>query len=196
MKRIYSLMTALAFSLLATSSLAANPTDVPKNKQTTLGLYLSPTETWDIVQKAPEKVLFIDVRTRAEASYVGMADGVDGLVPFVDHDPFWAWDSKRNAYKLEPEQNFISEINRRLAGKNLNKDATIIVMCRSGTRSAVAADRLAEAGFTNVYSVVEGFEGDTSKSGPDKGKRTVNGWKNDGLPWSYTLVKDKMPLEN
>jgi hypothetical protein len=36
--------------------------------------------------------------------------------------------------------------------------------------------------------VVYGFEGELS----DKGRRTVNGWKNAGLPWSYELDKSKM----
>lgn len=196
MKRIHSLIAALTLSLMAATSLAANPADVPKDKQTALALYLTPTGAWEMIQKNPDKTLFIDVRTRAEATYVGMAEGVDGLVPFVDHDPFWAWDDKRNSYKLEPVQNFVPAIQLRLDAKNLNKDDIVIVMCRSGTRSAVAANRLAEAGYTKVYSVIEGFEGDSSKSGPDKGQRTVNGWKNDGLPWTYKLEKDKMFIEN
>ena len=49
-------------------------------------------------------------------------------------------------------------------------------------------DRLAEDGFTQVHSVVDGFEGDMSKDG----RRSVNGWKNAGLPWSYKLDKAKM----
>ena len=65
-------------------------------------------------------------------------------------------------------------------------------MCRSGKRSAKAADMLADAGYTKVYSVVDGYEGDKAKDGPDKGKRTVNGWKNSGLPWTYSLDKDYM----
>jgi len=43
-----------------------------------------------------------------------------------------------------------------------------------------------------VYSVVDGVEGDLAKDGPKAGQRVVNGWKNAGLPWSYTLEKKKM----
>ena len=43
-------------------------------------------------------------------------------------------------------------------------------------------------GFKNVYSVVEGFEGDMSPNG----QRTVNGRKNAGMAWSYKLDKTKM----
>jgi hypothetical protein len=39
---------------------------------------------------------------------------------------------------------------------------------------------------------VDGYEGDKAKSGPNKGQRVVNGWKNNGLPWSYKLLATKM----
>jgi rhodanese-related sulfurtransferase len=65
-------------------------------------------------------------------------------------------------------------------------------MCRSGKRSAKGVNMLAAAGFTNAYSVVDSFEGDKAKEGENKGKRTVNGWKNSGLPWTYSMDKDLM----
>lgn len=51
------------------------------------------------------------------------------------------------------------------------------------------------AGYPNVYTVTDGFEGDKIKQGPRKGERVVNGWKNSGLPWSYKLTKDAMYWE-
>jgi rhodanese-related sulfurtransferase len=69
-------------------------------------------------------------------------------------------------------------------------------MCRSGDRSARAADDLTTAGFTQVYSVVDGFEGDLAKDGPNAGRRAVNGWKNKALPWGYTLDKAKLTPDN
>ena len=51
-----------------------------------------------------------------------------------------------------------------------------------------AADLLSDSGYKRVYIVVYGYEGEMS----DKGRRTVNGWKNSGLPWSYELDKQKM----
>jgi len=74
----------------------------------------------------------------------------------------------------------------------LGKDTTIILMCRSGDRSAKAQDLLIQSGYTKVYGVVEGFEGDMAKDGPNTGRRAVNGWKNAGLPWTYKLDKAKM----
>jgi rhodanese-related sulfurtransferase len=57
---------------------------------------------------------------------------------------------------------------------------TVLVICRSGNRCAVAVEMLARAGFEKAYTVVDGFEGDrnTNPSSPYYGKRTVNGWKN------------------
>ena len=60
-------------------------------------------------------------------------------------------------------------------------------MCRSGGRSAMAVNRLAQAGFTNVYQIIDGMEGDAVED-PDSvflGHRFRNGWKNAGLPWTY-----------
>src|SRR5690625_755535 len=170
--------------------------EVPESKQTEAGLYLSPQQAWEQISERPDETLFIDVRTRAESMYVWMPTVADALVPFVDHDPFWAWDDERNTYKLEPVQDFVDEVNRRLAAKKLDKDAPVILICRSGGRSAMAADRLSEAGFTQVYTIPEGFEGDKSKAGADKGQRTVNGWKNADLPWTTELDKDKMFFGN
>jgi rhodanese-related sulfurtransferase len=86
-------------------------------------------------------------------------------------------------------------VEKLLARKGLSKESTVVVMCRSGSRSAKAANLLAQAGYKNVYTVTDGFEGDTAKEGAHKGERVVNGWKNSGLPWSYKLNKEKMYWE-
>jgi len=135
------------------------------------------------------KVLFLDVRTRAEAVYVGMATGVDALVPFVEHQELMTdWDAQRGSYRLEPVQDFVPEVNRRLQQKALSKSDAVVLICRSGDRSSRAANRLADDGFSKVWSVVDGFEGDMGKDG----RRNVNGWKNAGLPWSYKLERERM----
>ena len=74
----------------------------------------------------------------------------------------------------------------------MNTDNPVIIMCASGNRAPFAVKALYEAGFKEVYSQVEGFEGIRAKSGKDKGKRTVSGWKVAGLPWSYDLIPEKM----
>ena len=73
---------------------------------------------------------------------------------------------------------------------------TILVMCRSGGRSAIAVNLLAQAGFKNAYNVIDGMEGDLVED-PDsvfQGQRLKNGWKNSGCPWTYNLTPDRMIL--
>ena len=73
---------------------------------------------------------------------------------------------------------------RPLQPKVGEKSTPIFLICRSGGRSAVAAKQLIRAGYTNVWNLVEGFEGDKDKA---TGARSVNGWRNAGLPWTYKI---------
>lgn len=165
---------------------------LPDVKVSKAGLYLTPQQALDMKQNAPQKVALFDVRTRAEAMYVGMASAADALVPYMEHQEIMLdWDDKRGMYKLEPNADFEPEIERRLKAMGLGKTDPIVLICRSGDRSSKAADRLLLSGYTQVYSVAEGFEGDTAKDGARKGQRVVNGWQNAQLPWSYKLDKAK-----
>lgn len=160
---------------------------IPKLKQTVLGLYMRPKEAAEIMSKDGARTLFLDVRTRAEMMFTGWAPMIDGHVPFVDVTEFWDWDDKEGRYKLEGNPTFSQDVQRLLAAKGLKKSDRVIVMCRSGDRSVRAIEKLAEAGFTNVYNQHEGFEGDLSPYG----QRSLNGWKNAGLPWTYKPDKSK-----
>lgn len=170
---------------------AVDPAAVPEAKRTRAGRYLMAADVPGFVQAqgGPGKVLLLDLRTRAEAMYVGMATGVDALVPFVEHQELMTdWDAQRHLYRLEPLQDFVPEVARRLQQKGLGKTDVVVLMCRSGDRSSRGANRLADDGYTQVWSVVDGFEGDMSRDG----RRSVNGWKNAGLPWSYKLDRERM----
>ena len=166
---------------------------LPEVKRSKLALYLTPQQAYDMKKSDPGGVAFFDIRTRAEAMYVGWPGDADALVPFAEHPEVMSdWDDKRFMYKLEPNQDFVPEIERRMKQMGLGKDAPIILICRSGDRSSKAQDRLQAAGFSRVYGIAEGFEGDTAKDGLKAGQRAVNGWKNAGLPWTYKLDKAKM----
>lgn len=197
-----SIVAALLFSsaLSMAADWQAGSTDwdkLPEVKRSKSAQYLSPQQAFDLKTKDKDAVLFVDVRTRAEAMYVGMPTVVDALVPYVEHQEIMSdWDEKRHMYKLEPNQEFVAEFERRLKEKGLGKDASVILICRSGDRSSKAADRLEMAGYKRVYSVAEGVEGDTAKGGPKDGQRAVNGWKNANLPWSYKLDKAKMYFQH
>lgn len=170
---------------------AATGEGLPEVKRTRAGLYLDAREVPAFIEQqgGAGRVLFLDVRTRAEAMFLGMADAVDALVPFVEVQELMTdWDAQRNSYRLEPFQDFVPEVQRRLADKRLKKEDVVVLICRSGDRSSRGVNRLTEAGFTRVYTVVDGFEGDLSK----EQRRSVNGWKNAGLPWDYRLEQRKM----
>jgi len=180
------------FAFFSTRALAVTEADLPKSKHTKLGLYLTPSEAHEMIGQDPAKVLFIDVRTPAEMNFIGMPTEADANVPYMLMPDFPVWDAEKSSFKLELNPDFVPAVRERLEKKGLDQNAKVIVMCRSGDRSAASANLLAEAGFTNVYSIVEGFEGDMAKEGPTAGTRSVNGWKNAGLPWSYKLDREKM----
>ena len=194
MKTIRSPIAFALFALLASvsSGAAAQKIDasrVPEEMRSQSGLYLLPKQAHQFVRAQKGKVLFVDVRTRAEAQFLGMATPVDALVPYVEFQEFMTdWDEERSFYKLEPFSDFVPEVGRRLQAKGLSKSDPVVLICRAGERSSRAANLLADSGYTRVYTVVYGFEGDLS----DAGRRTVNGWKKDNLPWSFELDKAKM----
>ena len=167
---------------------------VPASKQTTAGRYLDAREAYALKQKLGAKAFFVDVRTRYEVSYVGMPTVADANIAYVEHPDDAPWDDKAGRFKLEVNSDFGPDLARRMAAKGLGKGDVVIVMCRSGDRSARAATLLTQLGYSNVFSVVDGFEGDIATSGPKQGQRVVNGWKNADLPWSYKLDKERMTM--
>lgn len=190
------LCLGLTLALLAAppAVLAVDASAVPAKKHTRAGLYLTASEVTDFIraQGGAARVLFLDVRSGAEALFVGLPTAVDALVPLVEAKTGLAdWDAKAGSFKFEPLPDFEARVRARLQAKGLKADAPVILICRSGERSARAADRLSAAGFTRVLSVVDGFEGD---AGPD-GRRSVNGWKNSGQPWGYQLKPGQIALD-
>lgn len=180
----------IAVVLLALLPVVAHAGDVPKEKQTKLGKYMTANEAFEAIKTERAKTLFIDVRTRAELQFVGMTHEIDGQVPFVEMNEFGEWDAANNRFKLDANPIFSQSVDKLLAAKGLAKSDRVIVMCRSGDRSARAVNLLTDAGYTNVWNQIEGFEGDLSKDG----RRDVNGWKFAGLPWTYKLEKSKVNL--
>ncbi len=186
----------LAITLLSAFSTAVNADDWSKlssKKQTKLGLYMTTEQAYKHTTANMDKTLFVDIRTPSELNYLGAATVMDAHVPLVFMDTT-GWDDKKHRYKRAKNKNFVADIDAALKKKGLGKSDTVILMCRSGKRSASAVNMLADKGYTKVYSVVDGYEGDKVKEGENKGKRMKNGWKNSGLPWTYSLDKDYMYL--
>jgi rhodanese-related sulfurtransferase len=163
-------------------------TSIPKAKQTTLGLYVSAKEAHQKWLGAPGKVMILDVRTPEEYLFVGHPT-MAWKIPVAAQS--YEWDAGKGQFPMRPYTDFVDRVRQAA-----RPDDVICVMCRSGGRSAIAVNLLAQAGFTQVFQILDGMEGDLVKD-PDSvfaGQRMKNGWKNSGCPWTYSLTPERMLL--
>ena len=190
------IVLSLTFLIAASAAAFAAPQPPDPKKQTSWGLYLTATEAYEMKQSQGDAVLFVDVREPVEIMFTGYTDIVDINIPFMTVNP-GKWNPKKPVLAMEKNPGFASGVMAVLNARGLDKSTPIILMCRSGgTRGAPSAKALEGLGLKSVYVVVDGFEGSTRKDGPNGPFRTVNGWKNSGLPWSYKLNPDKIYLRN
>jgi rhodanese-related sulfurtransferase len=182
------IMCVIPLLLLTFHSTGFSKTDLPEEKQTTLGLYMTALEAFSKWHVDPNSVKILDVRTPAEYVFVGHAPMAVNIPILFFKNKF---DTEKNKPLMPLNKNFVAEVK-----KKFKETDTILVMCRSGGRSAYAVNLLAETGFKNVYSIVDGFEGDKLdiEGSYYKGKRLVNGWKNSGAPWTYQLDSELLYL--
>lgn len=188
MKKLTAFFLTALLALTAFSALAA---DKPSNKkkQTSLDLYLTPAEAHEMKTKGGDKVLFIDTRTPAELEFTGYPKGVDRNIPLENRD-FTTFDPKKHRFAKVMNKDFVSDVNKLVKEKGLDKDTKIILICRSGSRSAKAVNMLAKEGYTHAYTVTTGFQGGKNKA--DHKKRNKEGWKHDNLPWTWKLTPEVM----
>jgi rhodanese-related sulfurtransferase len=121
---------------------------------------VAPQDAWELFTHG--EALIVDVRTAEERKFVGH-------VPETKHV---AW---MTGLSLTRNPRFVKELESK-AGK----DDVVLLLCRSGKRSAAAAEAAAKAGFRNVFNIIEGFEGDLDEQ---QRRGAFNGWRNAGLPW-------------
>lgn len=158
-------------------------------------------EAYDMLNTVPNTYL-IDVRTRAEYQFVGHPLNAY-LYPYMfatkklertDEGLTYLFNSKN--------KDFVKEIS-----KAFDKKARLLIISRDGTRSALAAKELSEAGFKHIYDVKDGFEGPRFPDFENKDKhkfyrqlakrhkiagynhRRHYGWQYWGLPWTYEISK-------
>ncbi|WP_425404200.1 rhodanese-like domain-containing protein [Hwanghaeella sp.] len=192
MLRLVSMALAAIIATASVANAAPKPSD--PNKQTVWGLYLTAKEAYEMKQAKGDAVLFVDVREPVEIMFTGFTDVVDVNVPFLMVNPT-KMHPQKPVLAMEKNPDFASGVMAALQARGLDKSAPVLLMCRSGgTRGAPSAKALEGLGLTAVYVVVDGFEGSTRKDGPNGPFRTVNGWKNSGLPWSYKLNPKKVHL--
>ncbi len=129
---------------------------------------VAPRQAWEMLEGDSSAVL-IDVRTKGEWAYVGVAD-----LNSLEKQPLFV------EWQYFPSQRINPDFCQQLAAYGLGKDVPLLFICRSGVRSKAAAIAMTAIGFAKCYNVSHGFEGDPDAS---KHRGTVNGWKIDGLPW-------------
>ena len=162
--------------------------ELPERKRTTLGLYVTAAQAYEMWKSTPDKVKVIDVRTPEEYAFVGHPEKAWNI-PFA----FVTYHRKEGKfeYKIKWNADFVTEV------KSIAEPADILlVTCRSGDRAARAVNMLAAAGFTNAYNIFDGVEGDMVEDPGSVfvGKRMKNGWKN-SAPWVYSVDPEKILLE-
>ena len=130
------------------------------------------TAAWEGLTSGPRSQL-VDVRTRAEWTYVGIPD----LAPIGKRAVLVEW-------QTFPDQTVVARFVERLAGElkalGVQPADDLYFICRSGSRSLAAARALAEAGYTSCHNVSGGFEGPLDDL---RHRGTLGGWKASGLPW-------------
>ncbi len=123
-----------------------------------------------LVQENPRAVL-VDIRSTMEYLFVGHPTGAIH-VAWID-EPDWT---------VNPH--FVTDVRKLMLGGATSHDdiggAPVVLICRSGKRSIDAGRALLEAGFSEVYYVDEGFEGELDDH---RHRGTVGGWRFHGLPW-------------
>lgn len=136
---------------------------------------VSPDEAWSMLADDPKAVL-VDVRTVAEWTFVGTPD----LRPLGKQALLVEWQSFPPA---GPRSDFVASVERLIGEAGGEKDAPVLLLCRSGARSRSAAIALTAAGFARAYNVEDGFEGPLDPEGHRGG---MDGWKARGLPWAQS----------
>jgi len=125
---------------------------------------VAPAVGWQLIQNGD--AVLVDVRSAEERKFVGH-------VPESLHVP-WA-----TGTALTRNPRFVRELEARLAAHD-GKQAVVLLLCRSGKRSALAAEAATKAGFAHVFNVLEGFEGDIDRR---QHRGVSNGWRFRDLPW-------------
>ncbi len=168
-------MSRIANSIIAPNEVVGmgleNVQRLAKNRLAPWSLYagdVTPDEAWDILAEDSEAVL-VDVRTDAEWNFVGMTD----LRALNKKPVFISWQGYPDMAK---NTEFLAD----LSDASVTPDRVVLFLCRSGARSASAAQHCTAAGFSACFNIIEGFEGDADEN---KHRGLTTGWKKRALPW-------------
>lgn len=121
---------------------------------------VTPALAWALFEQG--QALLVDVRSTEERKFVGHVPGSLHVA--------WA-----TGTSLTRNPRFARELEAKTG-----KEAVVLLLCRSGKRSALAAEVATKAGLLNVFNIHEGFEGEIDEQ---RHRGTGDGWRFRGLPW-------------
>jgi rhodanese-related sulfurtransferase len=131
---------------------------------------VSPITAWQMLEQVRDCIM-VDVRTTAEWAYVGGPDmrAIGKSAIALEWQVF-------PSMQVDPD--FVTKLADRVGS---GRDVPLLMLCRSGVRSAAAARAMTAAGYRLCFNVAGGFEGGLDDAGH---RGNAIGWKADGLPWS------------
>ena len=129
---------------------------------------ISPSQAWQMLEADPDAIL-VDVRTPPEWTFVGQPD-----LTKVGKQPI------NLQWQVFPAMNVNPDFSATLRAQGITPKHKLLFLCRSGVRSAAAAQLMASEGFPESYNIAGGFEGPHD---PNRHRGTTAGWKAEGLPW-------------
>ena len=133
------------------------------------------TDAYTLLKDNSSSVL-VDVRTKAEWTYVGAPDlQAAGKAPL-----FLEWQTYPS---MAVDAGFTARLEELLGSAGVERGAPLMFLCRSGARSRQAAIAMTAAGWAPCFNVSDGFEGPLDGS---RRRGGVSGWKAGGLPWAQT----------
>lgn len=134
---------------------------------------ISPPQAYRLLKENAAAML-VDVRSTMEYDYVGHP--VDALHVPIKEPPDW-----------DTHADFVARLTQSITAQTGDEEnphaVPLLMLCRSGKRSELAAQLALDAGFTEVYNVIEGFEGDRDEQGH---RSSINGWRFHQLPWEQS----------
>ncbi|HRX83735.1 MAG TPA: rhodanese-like domain-containing protein [Phycisphaerae bacterium] len=119
--------------------------------------------------------IYLDVRSQREFA--------EGHVPGALNIPIFDFDG---AGMMAPNHDF-----PRVVAAVVPRDVKVIIGCKSGQRSAQAAEYMTQAGWQRVCNLLGGLHGQTNMLG----QRTQPGWLGSGLPVTNAEENGRTYLE-
>lgn len=126
---------------------------------------LNPKQCWQLLQDNPSAIM-VDVRTAIEHSFIGHPPGAVHI----------AW---KEFPGMQLNTSFVDQVKVAVP----DKEAPVLLLCRSGQRSLAAAQALEAEGYQHLVNIVEGFEGPLDEN---KHRGNLGGWRYHGLPWEQS----------